>query len=147
MESQKITKCRVCSSSALLPILDLGDQPWCNGFIAQDNIFNEKRYPLNLVFCAECRTPQIDFTVPKEIMFSDHVYLSGSTKTMQNHFYETALEATLAHIDLAYTDLIVDIGGNDGTQLLQYKKFTLLIHCNLFFKNLLVLYNISLQIK
>ena len=57
----------------------------------------------------------------KEVMFSDHTYLSGMTKSLQSHFYNTAKE-NLEDLNLSFDDVVVDIGGNDGTQLLQYKK-------------------------
>ena len=54
-------------------------------------------------------------------MFSDHCYLSGMTKTLINHFYDVAKE-NVEQFNIKRKDLVVDIGGNDGTQLLQYKK-------------------------
>jgi len=54
-------------------------------------------------------------------MFGDHDYLSGMTQTLLNHFYDVAKELAL-QIDLQEGDLIVDIGGNDGSQLIQYQK-------------------------
>jgi hypothetical protein len=47
--------------------------------------------------------------------------LSGMTKTLINHFYDVAKE-NVKQFDIKRKDLVVDIGGNDGTQLLQYKK-------------------------
>jgi hypothetical protein len=54
-------------------------------------------------------------------MFSDHTYLSGMTKSLVNHFYEIA-EQNKNDLHLSLDDVILDIGGNDGSQLLQYKK-------------------------
>jgi len=115
-----ITHCRSCNSSCLIPVLDLGEQPWCNDFlISKDSTKNV--YPLKLVFCPECYLAQLSFTVPKEVMFTDHTYVSGTTKTLRDHFYKLA-EQNQKIFNLKLDDLIIDIGGNDGTQLLQYKK-------------------------
>jgi len=114
-------KCRSCKSENLELILDLGDQPWCNDFLTKEQIGTEKKYPLRLFRCEECELLQIDATVPKEIMFGDHCYLSGTTYTLREHFLKVAKE-NVEQFGLKSEDLIVDIGGNDGTQMLQYKE-------------------------
>jgi hypothetical protein len=118
-----INKCRSCSSNNLELILDLTDTPWCNGFIDKSNISSEKKYPLRLNICNDCQLLQLDFTVPKEVMFSNHTYVSGTTKTLTDHFYNVAKE-NIQQFNIKESDLIVDIGGNDGTKLLQYQKQT-----------------------
>jgi len=113
--------CRSCGSNSLKLILDLGNQPWCNDFLTEDRIGKENKYPLRLNHCEHCGLLQLDHTVPKEIMFADHCYLSGVTQTLKDHFYDVALE-NVKQFNIQKDDLIVDIGGNDGTQLQQYQK-------------------------
>lgn len=113
--------CRLCNSSNFKTILDLGEQPWCNDFLAKESLGKESKYPLRLVCCLECELLQLDFTVAKETMFGDHTYLSGVTKTLIEHFHEVADE-NIKQFNIKSTDLVVDIGGNDGSQLLQYDK-------------------------
>lgn len=113
--------CRSCSSKNLSSILDLGAQPWCNDFLKKENIGKENTYPLNLMHCDDCGLLQLDHTVAKETMFGDHSYLSGVTKTLVNHFYDVAVE-NVKQLSISHDDLVVDIGGNDGSQLQQYKK-------------------------
>lgn len=103
-------------------IFDFGLQPWCNGFLKQEDFNTEKSYPLELVQCKNCNLLQLNYTVPKETMFLEHDYVSGTTKTLANHFLELATENMNQFPTLHKDDLIVDIGGNDGTQLLQYQK-------------------------
>ena len=38
--------CRVCDSTGLEPVIDLGEQPWCNNFLKKDKIGKEPIYPL-----------------------------------------------------------------------------------------------------
>ena len=111
--------CRSCESKNLLSILDLGEQPWCNDFLTKQDVGNENYYPLNLMHCEDCGLLQLSHTVAKETMFGDHAYLSGMTKTLINHFYEVASE-NVEQFGIESDDLVVDIGGNDGSQLLQY---------------------------
>jgi hypothetical protein len=113
--------CRSCNSESLELVLDLGMQPWCNDFLSQDRVGNEEKYPLRLNYCTECELLQLDHTVPKETMFADHCYLSGMTQTLKDHFYEVAQE-NVEQFNIQADDLVVDIGGNDGTQLRQYQK-------------------------
>jgi len=121
MESKQ---CRSCKSDKLTSVLDLGQQPWCNDLVAPNTGEEVKTYPLHLVSCMECELLQLNYTVPKETMFKKHDYLSGTTKTLRDHFYAIA-EENKEQFSLESSDLIVDVGGNDGTQLLQYKKLGL----------------------
>lgn len=65
---------------------------------------------------------QIDHTIPKESMFSDYPYVSGTTKTLPAHFADTSRRIADAY-GLGPKDLVVDIGSNDGTWLKQYVSF------------------------
>tara|TARA_R100000234_G_scaffold115719_1_gene91997 strand:- start:572 stop:1783 length:1212 start_codon:yes stop_codon:yes gene_type:complete len=113
--------CRSCGSDKLSLVLDLGEQPWCNDFLPEERIGKEAKYPLRLKYCNECELLQLDHTVPKETMFGDHCYLSGMTQTLKDHFYDVAQE-NVEQFNIQADDLVVDIGGNDGTQLQQYQK-------------------------
>jgi len=114
-------KCRSCGCGIMSSILDLGDHPWCNDFLSKDGIGKESFYPLHLMYCEGCELLQLSYTVPKETMFKNHTYVSGTTKTLTKHFYDLA-EENKRQFGLKETDLILDIGGNDGTQALQYIK-------------------------
>ena len=102
-------------------VLDLGEQPWGNNFLTEGEVGKEPSYPLKLVYCNQSELLQLSYFVPKEVMFLNHTYLSGMTKSLQSHFYNTAKE-NLEDLNLSFDDIVVDIGGNDGTQLLEYKK-------------------------
>jgi hypothetical protein len=115
-----IKKCRSCGETKFRSILNLGRHPWCGDFLSKNRLGKEKYYPLNLIYCMKCELLQLDFTVPKEKMFSNHSYLSSTTLTLKNYFYKLALE-NKKQFNLNKNDLILDIGGNDGTQMLQYK--------------------------
>lgn len=114
--------CRVCDSSKLELAIDLGKQPWCNHFLRRDELGKEPYYPLRVVHCQNCATAQLDFTVPKEVMFSDHTYLSGVTKSLNLHFKKVAEEVDRRFFKNITNKSILDIGSNDGTQLKYYKE-------------------------
>lgn len=109
--------CRVCRGERLEQFLDLGDQPHCNSLLSPDQLDRpEPVYPLRVWFCHDCTTVQIDHTVPKEVMFGEYLYVSGTTETLRRHFRETAARLA-ARLALQPGDLVVDIGSNDGTWL------------------------------
>jgi hypothetical protein len=115
--------CRCCGRHHVELVLDLGSQPHCNRLVPRDLPRDrEPRYPLRLGFCRGCTMVQIDHTIPKETMFSDYPYVSGTTKTLPAHFRATA-ERVAAAYGLGPNDLVVDIGSNDGTWLKQYRDF------------------------
>ncbi|NDC36726.1 MAG: class I SAM-dependent methyltransferase [Proteobacteria bacterium] len=114
--------CRICDATNLVPVLDLGLQPWANHFLSAKEVGNEPKYPLSLVYCTECSCVQLDYTVPKEVMFADHTYVSGTTKTLAQHFLKTAEEVNRLFTADRPHKSVLDIGSNDGTQLKQYKQ-------------------------
>ena len=66
---------------------------------------------------------QINHTVKKEIMFSDHTYLSGITKSLSDHFKNVRNNIILKFCNNEKKFFsILDIGSNDGTFLKHFKK-------------------------
>jgi hypothetical protein len=115
-------ECRVCGRRDVEEVLDLGDQPHCNSLLAPDQLGEQEPvYPLRLGFCRTCTTSQIDYTVPKETMFSEYLYVSGTTRSLREHFGRTA-DKLIARLALERGDLVVDIGSNDGTWLAQFQE-------------------------
>ncbi len=109
--------CRICSSPQLIEFLDLEHQPWCNHFLREEELGSEPYYPLKLLFCQNCSAVQINYTVPKEIMFGEHPYVSDKRIVR-----EEDTEKNIGNLKPKPEDLILDIGGNDGTLLEYYKK-------------------------
>ncbi|MFH1738214.1 MAG: class I SAM-dependent methyltransferase [bacterium] len=116
----QLLQCRICGSNGIERFLDLGKQPWGNDFRREP--YSCERFPLELYFCHKCSLVQLGYTVPKEKMFVEHSYMSGTTKTLRGHF-GTVAEGIVAKYNIGGADLVVDIGGNDGTQLAAYQKF------------------------
>jgi SAM-dependent methyltransferase len=113
--------CRVCDSTNLQLAIDLGSQPWCNHFLKPEEIGKEPFYPLRVLYCHNCATVQLDYTVKKEIMFGNHTYLSGVTKSLSEHFKGVAQEVDSRFFQDTHAKSVLDIGSNDGTQLKHFK--------------------------
>ena len=114
-------KCRCCSSNNLNLVLDLGSQPWGNNFIPIGSNEIAKNYPLQVFFCNDCKMVQLDYAIPKEDMFVNHTYLSGTTSSLRKHFLDVTKYA-LSQTKLENDNYVLDIGGNDGTFLEHFKK-------------------------
>lgn len=114
-------QCRVCDSGRLELVIDLGDQPWCNHFLKAEEVGTEPFYPLHVLYCHDCKTSQLDYTVRKEVMFGDHTYLSGVTRSLSEHFRVIAEEVNTRFFPGQAGKTILDIGSNDGTQLAHFK--------------------------
>ena len=115
-------ECRVCDSKDLSLVVDLGNQPWCNNFLRKEEVGKEPFYPLRVLYCNNCSTSQLDYTVKKEIMFGNHTYLSGVTKSLSSHFEGIALEVNTRFSFKSQVKSVLDIGSNDGTQLKHFQK-------------------------
>jgi hypothetical protein len=113
--------CRGCRKNNLELVLDLGIQPWGNHFVPNSEMLEIPKYPLQFFVCKSCWLAQIGYTVPKETMFVDHGYVSGTTKSLREHFKEIAGDI-VNKINFESNDYVLDIGGNDGTFLLEVKK-------------------------
>lgn len=120
-ESPILVACRVCGGPRLELAIDLGRQPWANDFLPPEKAGSEPYYPLRVLRCADCETAQLDYTVRKEVLFGDHTYLSGVTRTLREHFEQVA-----GHVDRTFfagrpVKSVLDVGSNDGTQLGAYR--------------------------
>ena len=122
-DSKRIIKnCRVCDAVDLEPVIDFGYHPWCGHFLKEEEIGKEPYYPLKVVYCLKCATPQLTYTVPKEVMFAEHTYLSNITKTLSDHFKSIAEEIDNRFFKNLSGKSVLDIGSNDGLQLSHYKS-------------------------
>jgi len=90
--SIELVSCLACGNSGLKKILDLGSQPLANDFKKNPDI-NEV-FPLKLNFCQICSHLQLSHSVDRELIFSNYLYVSGTTQTLKDYFLEFAKSAT-----------------------------------------------------
>lgn len=114
--------CRVCDGQNFELAVDLKQQPWGNHFLRKDEIGKEPFYPLRVVYCTQCQTAQLDYTLKKEVMFSDHTYLSGMTNSLCLHFKSIAEDVDRRFFANQTKKRALDIGSNDGSQLIFYQQ-------------------------
>ena len=109
--------CRLCGSSDVATVLTLTPTPPANAFVGPSRR-NEKQvaYPLEVGFCRECTHVQLMHVVDASHLFTDYVYVSGTSPVFVRHFDKYS-EAVLARVCLSPGDLVVEVGSNDGTLL------------------------------
>lgn len=122
MNYKSHTSCRVCKSEKLTPYLDLGLMPLSNNLAESmyDKVHNQ-RYPLKVLFCENCGLSQLSIVVPAEEMFSHYVYRSSIAAGYVKHCRAMAIELK-EKLGLGPDSLHVDIAGNDGALLQQFKE-------------------------
>jgi len=117
--------CRICGSSALTKVIDLGEQHLQGSFLKPGKeVPPLRRISTELVRCNPmedenaCGLLQTTTSVPPEILYSAYWYRSGTNQTMRDHLKGIADEAT-ALIGRGSAK-VLDIGCNDGTLLKNY---------------------------
>jgi hypothetical protein len=117
-KSGLIEKCRICGSSTLKEILELGDL-YLSSFTKVP--FKTKKFPICLVLCPNCFLVQLKHTTPQKYLYTENYgYRSGINSTMKDHLQGIVEEAML--VLGKKPSRIIDVGANDGTLLSFYPK-------------------------
>lgn len=118
--------CRVCGSTALTPVINLGDQYLQGSFVKPGKEMPPTRkISTSLVRCdpmrdeKACGLLQMEYTIPPEVLYSAYWYRSGTNDTMRNHL-KGIVEEVLAMTGWNESSMVLDIGCNDGTLLSFY---------------------------
>lgn len=117
----KLDYCRLCKSTKLKKVLDLGKTALANSFLTRDQLVNEElTFPLALNFCTNCCQLQTTHVVDPDLLFKDYVWVSSTSPVTVAHFEDYARSA-FAKLKLTKGDLVVEMGSNDGVLLKPFK--------------------------
>jgi SAM-dependent methyltransferase len=120
--SQKHTSCRVCGHGELKPYLDLGRIPLANNLCnTQEEAINAPRLPLVVAWCENCGLSQLTEVVSARQLFSHYTYRSSVNQGYIEHCRKMALELKEKY-GLNEETFHIDIAGNDGTLLYEFRK-------------------------
>jgi hypothetical protein len=112
---KEINCCRACGSYNLEPVVDLGEHPY-SGYFPSHNSPLEKG-PLALTLCENCSLVQLTVDYELSEMYGENYgYRSGLNSSMVKHL-ESIVAEVINIAEISETDLVVDIGSNDGTLL------------------------------
>lgn len=119
------TTCRVCGSSSLRKVVDLGNQYLQGSFVKPGKEMpSTRKIPCTLVRCNPeenenaCGLLQMEHSVPPEILYAAYWYRSGTNNTMKNHL--KGIVESVMEINSKKAARVLDIGCNDGTLLNYY---------------------------
>lgn len=122
----KISQCRICKNTNLIPIINLGEQVIASRFPNQNEL-DPPTIPLESLKCVGgCGLVQLAHnTNTDELYLHQYGYRSGLNNTMRIHLAKLVeeIEQRIGHFEP--NDIILDIGSNDCTLLKLYKNQTL----------------------
>jgi len=116
--SKPIENCQICRSIDLQSVLFIGYIPPVNTMTDIGSVPREEpAFPLEMVRCQACGHVQIGLEVDSDILFPfSYPYLSGSTRILRDNFSDLYDQCRMV-LQLEPSDLVIDIGSNDGTLL------------------------------
>ncbi len=115
--------CRSCGSENLELIFSFGEIPLADVLLkeTQLNTYQEK-YPLDLVFCNDCKLLQLkDEVDPEKLYVEDYPYYSSVSQTLLNHFAASARQI-IENRRLNENSFVIEIASNDGYMLKYFAK-------------------------
>jgi hypothetical protein len=118
-----VERCQVCDSPELESVLFIGYLPPVNTMPAIGaRPAEQPAYPAELLRCPKCQLVQIGLIVDPAILFPPtYPYTSGTTKILRDNFAQLSQEVGQRY-PLKSSELIVDIGSNDGTLLSNFSQ-------------------------
>jgi len=119
--SQRINQCLV-SGNPVVKILDFGQHPYADTFIAEDQVnLSEPVFPLQVNLCAESGMIQLGYISNAEERYNLYAYsyTSSNSKTSRNHWDELAQWVKDKY---GADKLVVEIGSNDGYLVGQFSN-------------------------
>lgn len=115
------TTCLGCEGGELKRFLELGPQPLANAFLDPHASTDEARYPLDVHYCPQCHLVQLVDVIDPEVLFSDYIYVTGTSETIAAHNVAHAA-AVVETLGLGPDDLVLEAASNDGSLLRCYRE-------------------------
>lgn len=121
---KKIERCRICGSTELMVVLDLGEQV-LTGVFPRSRDESITAGPMQLVKCDDemgCGLLQLGHSYDLAEMYGDNYgYRSGLNASMVSHL-RSKVQRILERMPLGRGDMVLDIGSNDSTTLQAYPE-------------------------
>lgn len=121
-DARSHTECRICGNAELGKYLDLGLMPLANNLERDaETARSIDRYPLQVAFCGDCSLSQTTVIIDPGKLFGHYTYRSSISRGYVRHCRQMAKSAG-EKLRLGASDLVVDVAGNDGALLGEFKE-------------------------
>ncbi|MBB2909094.1 hypothetical protein FHS43_000340 [Streptosporangium becharense] len=109
-----MTTCRLCGSTSLAGVVDLGATPPCERFLTAEQLAEpEVTYPLHLRVCTGCWLAQIPPLITPEDTFTEYAYYSSYSASWVEHARGFVRDAA-DRLGLGRGSFVVEVASNDG---------------------------------
>ena len=117
-----ITECPITGSKKAIEYLNLGSVPLVNNLCkTKAESLECKKYPLAIQYFPQSKLTSLTEFVNKDYMFLNYLYRSGVNKPYLDHCAKM-YDYLSRRVDFNDNDIVVDIGGNDGSLLIEFRK-------------------------
>jgi hypothetical protein len=115
--------CRHCGAKLTIPFLDLGNAPFSNAYLNEDQLSDpETFYPLRLSCCENCWLVQtLDEINPSVLFAPDYAYFSSTSHGFLRHA-ESFSRRIIDRLSLDSNSYVVEVASNDGYLLQNFVK-------------------------
>ena len=118
----RIERCPISGSTKSVEFLNLGKIPLVNNLCeTRKDSLNCERFQLAVQFFHESKVTCLTDIVNKDNLFLHYLYQSGVNKPYLDHCSEM-YDYLSRIVDFKDKDLVLDIGGNDGSLLKEFRK-------------------------
>lgn len=117
---KKINSCPITNKKNSFVFLNLGDMPIVNNLLkTKKQAINVQKYELAVQYFSDSKLTVVTNEINSDKIFGTYVYKSGVSHPYKEHCKNMYLYIS-KYIKLKKDDLVLDIGGNDGTLLKEF---------------------------
>jgi SAM-dependent methyltransferase len=114
--------CRACGAREHELILDMGNVPLANAFVADaSGTADQERAPLALVICLKCSLLQIRDEVPREKLFKEYLWMTSTSAGAKRHAEWLSARLRERYGAEGKRPFLVEVASNDGFFLQHYR--------------------------
>ena len=119
---REINHCEVCGAKSLTAVLDLGSHPLCDDLVEVGSARVCKEYPIEVLYCAACRTAHQRFQVPKAELFPKTYHYRARFTADVLKGMESLVDSCEKRFGSLEGKLVLDVGCNDASLLDFFRK-------------------------
>jgi len=114
--------CRICDANDFDSVLHLTDTPLEDQYLPKKYLsIAQPTYPLKLIKCKACDYLFLSDSVDPNLSYENYIYKSNVTVGLKSH-YEDYVISLINQFLVPPNSLALDLGSNDGSMLLAFKK-------------------------